>query len=342
MVYDCLRSLLFKLPPELAHDIALESISAGERLKVISSFTAEKEFSPVEVMGLNFPNPVGLAAGLDKNGDYFNGLGQLGFGFIEIGTITPQSQPGNPSPRMFRIPQQQALINRLGFNNKGVEHLVNQVKKRRYNGILGINISKNATTDIDNAEQDYRYCFEAVYPHADYVTVNISSPNTTGLRELQTGERLTSLLSCLSEARKQFTERNQRCVPIAIKIAPDNSEDQLKDCLDRIIEYRMDAVIATNTTISRDGVEYYSTSEEIGGLSGKPLAEKSLQCINQIKQHIGDTLPIIGVGGITSATDAVDKINAGASLVQCYTGFIYKGPSLISESVKAIRNISSS
>ncbi len=337
MLYQCLRNLLFQMPPELAHDVALESIGAGERLNLLSTFTPDVKPFPVEVMGLSFPNPVGLAAGLDKNGDYFNGLGKLGFGFVEIGTVTPKPQSGNDSPRLFRIPEAQALINRLGFNNKGVQHLVAQVKKRRFQGVLGINIGKNATTPLERAEEDYTLCMEAVYPYADYITINLSSPNTPGLRDLQFGEQLKSLLCHLQNAREQFSQHFDKRVPIAIKIAPDNSIEQLHDCIDSIVNFNMDAIIATNTTIRRDGVEQYPDSSETGGLSGKPLAEKSLECIANIKSHIGDALPIIGVGGIITGGDAASKIAAGASLVQCYTGFIYSGPQLIADAINAIQ-----
>lgn len=336
-MYSHLRDLLFYLDPETAHEFSLDIVGAAERMKLIGLFSASVPVDPVNVMGLRFSNAVGLAAGLDKNGDYFNALGALGFGFVEIGTITPKPQPGNPQPRLFRIPEAQAIINRMGFNNKGVDHLVEQVKKRRYQGILGINIGKNATTPVENAADDYLICLRKVYAHADYVTVNISSPNTPGLRNLQFGESLNRLLETLKKEQDVLAKAEGRYVPIAVKIAPDMDESEIAQVAGVLLQQGMDGVIATNTTITRVGVEHYETSQEGGGLSGLPVRDKSTWVIKTLNGHLGGKLPIIGVGGISDAASAADKIRAGASLVQVYTGFIYEGPALIAAAAKGIR-----
>ncbi|WP_439136100.1 quinone-dependent dihydroorotate dehydrogenase, partial [Pseudomaricurvus sp.] len=286
-----------------------------------------------------FPNPVGMAAGLDKNGDCFNALGQLGFGFVEIGTITPRPQPGNPKPRLFRLPEHQGIINRMGFNNKGVAHLVEQVKRRRYSGVLGINIGKNFDTAVEDAASDYQLCMQAVYEYADYITVNISSPNTPGLRDLQFGDSLKSLLDTVKSEQLALEKTHNRYVPVAVKIAPDMDEVAIQQVAEVLLNSGLDGVIATNTTISRDGVEGSENAQEAGGLSGAPVRDKSTEVIASLSEALGGKLPIIGVGGILSGADAEEKIKAGASLVQVYSGFIYRGPELIGEVAKAIASL---
>ncbi len=335
-MYSLIRPLLFKLDPELSHDLSLDWLGALERLRILPAIAGKAIHDPVTVMGLEFPNKVGLAAGLDKNGDYFNAMGELGFGFIEIGTVTPLAQPGNPTPRLFRLPEQEAIINRMGFNNKGAAHLVAQVKKRRsFKGVLGINIGKNKATPEENALDDYVACLDAVYPHADYITVNISSPNTPGLRNLQFGETLNALLAGVKVRQTALNKEHGRYVPIAVKIAPDMSEDELIGVAKTLIEQGIDGVIATNTTIGREGVETSPLSNEMGGLSGAPVKDKSTQAIKILSEALEGKLPIIGVGGILSGEDAAEKIQAGASLVQLYSGFIYKGPSLVNDAASA-------
>ncbi len=335
-MYSTLRNLLFRLDPEVSHEFSLDMLGATERLKLLELFISAPAYNPVEVMGLRFPNPVGLAAGLDKNGDYFNALGALGFGFVEIGTVTPRPQPGNPQPRLFRIPEREAIINRMGFNNKGVDHLVDQVRKRRYQGILGINIGKNATTPVENAADDYLIGMRKVYAHADYITVNVSSPNTPGLRDLQFGDSLNRLLETLKKEQLTLQEAHQRYVPVAVKIAPDMDDIAIAQVATALAEQGMDGVIATNTTIGREGVEGCVNSEEAGGLSGLPVRDKSTRVIAGLHSHLGGKLPIIGVGGIFDGPSAVEKIKAGASLVQIYSGFIYRGPAVVTEAASAI------
>ncbi len=335
-MYQLARKALFCLNAETSHDLALDMLGAGERLGLMKPFVTNIPNQPVEVMGLVFPNPVGMAAGLDKNGDYFNALGQLGFGFVEIGTITPRPQPGNPKPRLFRLADHQAIINRMGFNNKGVAHLVAQVKKRRFDGVLGINIGKNFDTPVEKAADDYRLCMQAVYEYADYITVNISSPNTPGLRDLQFGDTLKDLLSCVKEEQLALQERHGRYVPVAVKIAPDMDQVAVEQVAEVLLACKLDGVIATNTTVSREGVEYSPFAEEAGGLSGAPVKDKSTLVIRLLAEALEGKLPIIGVGGILGGDDAAEKIAAGASLVQVYSGFIYRGPELIKECVDAI------
>lgn len=336
-MYAFIRKGLFKLDPEIAHELSLDSLGAGERLGLIPWLAPKIPPQPVQVMGLTFPNPVGLAAGLDKNGDYFNALGALGFGFIEIGTITPLPQQGNPKPRLFRLPEHNAIINRMGFNNKGVQHLVQQVQKaRRFKGILGINIGKNKNTPDESALNDYLICLNAVYPYADYITVNISSPNTPGLRNLQFGQALEHLLAGIKSAQLELAKTHSRYVPIAVKIAPDMDTDQLQALAHTIANSGLDAIIATNTTVSRTAVAGHPLAEEAGGLSGAPVTAASTLAISTLAQTLQGKLPIIGVGGIMQGADAAAKIQAGASLVQVYTGFIYQGPALISDACAAI------
>jgi len=338
-MYSLIRKALFCFDPEISHELSLEWLGAGNRLGLVKPFVSAPSNCPVNVMGIDFPNPVGLAAGLDKNGDYIDALANLGFGFIEIGTITPRSQPGNPKPRLFRLPAVNGIINRMGFNNKGVDHLLEQVKRRKGRGVLGINIGKNFDTPVENAVDDYRICMQKVYPLADYITVNVSSPNTPGLRNLQFGESLNALLRALKEEQQALAEIHGRYVPVAVKIAPDMSEEEVREVAHSLKTLGIDGVIATNTTISREAVEGLEHGDEAGGLSGGPVKDASTQVIAWLSDALDGALPIIGVGGIVSGADAAEKIKAGASLVQVYTGFIYRGPELVKESVEAIRTL---
>ncbi len=336
-MYSVLRKLLFTLDPETSHDLSLDCLGAAERLKLLSLFGSSLPQDPVELLGLTFPNPVGLSAGLDKNGDYFNALGQLGFGFVEIGTVTPKPQDGNPKPRLFRLEDHEAIINRMGFNNKGVDYLVERVKRRRFNGVLGINIGKNKVTPEEQALSDYEIAMEAVYPYADYITVNISSPNTPGLRNLQFGDNLDRLLEGLAVKQEQLTQAHSRRVPVLIKIAPDMDSDEITSISQTFLKHHVDGVIATNTTLDRSSVSDSPYADEMGGLSGAPLTEQSTQVIAELRAALGNDMPIIGVGGIQQGSDAVEKIKAGANLVQIYSGFIYKGPVLIKDVRQAVR-----
>lgn len=339
-MYSLLRPLLFRLDPETSHHLGLCALNLVDKARASALLAAKVPNQEVKVMGLSFPNPVGLAAGLDKDGDYFNALGRCGFGFVEIGTVTPRPQPGNEKPRLFRLPEHEAIINRMGFNNKGVAHLVERVKQRRYPGILGINIGKNATTPVAEAEDDYRTGMQMVYPWADYITVNISSPNTPGLRSLQYGESLRRLLDSIKQEQGRLTREHQRYVPIAIKIAPDVSLDEIQDIAAALVESGMDGVIATNTTLEREAVKSHRHGSEAGGLSGAPLTQRSTEVIQALNSELHGRMPIIGVGGIMSGADAVEKIRAGASLVQLYSGFIYRGPALVAEVAAALREAS--
>ncbi len=337
MMYGLVRQLLFALNTETSHELSLDAIATAERLGLSQCLAPKTDGKPVSVMGLEFPNCVGLAAGLDKNGDCINGMAALGFGFIEIGTVTPRPQPGNPTPRLFRIPPCRAIVNRMGFNNKGVDYLVNQVRQANYQGILGINIGKNFDTPVEDAVNDYIICMDKVYPYAQYITVNISSPNTPGLRDLQLGSSLSQLLQRLKQQQDSLAQQHGHYVPLAVKIAPDIETDTIATIAEELVGQSIDCVIATNTTISREGVEGYQHSEEQGGLSGAPLTSKSTQVIKELHNLLKGEIPIIGVGGIMTAKDAVDKLAAGASLVQIYTGLIYKGPELISHIVRSVR-----
>ncbi len=338
-MYSIAKKILFKLDPEVAHELSLDGLGAAERLHLLQAFMGKAVEAPIEVMGLRFPNAVGLAAGMDKNADFYNALGQLGFGFIEVGTVTPKPQPGNPQPRLFRLVEQSAVINRMGFNNKGVSHLVNQVKKRRYSGVLGINIGKNKITPEQQALDDYLISLEAVYEYADYVAINISSPNTPGLRNLQFGDVFEKLLKGIKEKQAQLSDRYGRKVPIAVKIAPDMTNDETRQIADQLIKHQYEGIIATNTTVSREGVENSIHAAEAGGLSGAPVRDKSTHTIKVLAEHLQGQIPVIGVGGIMSASDAVEKIEAGASLVQLYSGFIFGGPELVSDSARAIKEL---
>lgn len=331
MLYSLIRPLLFTLDPETAHHVTLNALQTAHRLGLVSKPLIFCQ--PSTVMGLEFPNPVGLAAGLDKNGDFIDALASLGFGFIEIGTVTPRPQPGNARPRLFRIAKAQAIINRMGFNNDGVDRVVENVKRTDYRGILGINIGKNFDTPIERATDDYLECLRKVYPYASYVTVNISSPNTENLRRLQQSDELENLLGVLKSEQKKLAQSHGMYVPLALKIAPDLESAQINEIAALLLKHEIDAVIATNTTVSRAGVEGLEHFYESGGLSGAPLREKSTAVIRQLAQTLQGALPIIGVGGIMNTSDAQEKINAGASLVQLYTGLVYRGPELVSEIV---------
>ena len=335
-MYDLLRSLMFRLPAETSHDLALDMIGAAGRLRLAEKLVRPVPAQPVEVMGLTFDNPVGLAAGLDKNAVAVDGMAAMGFGFLEVGTVTPRPQPGNPKPRLFRLPDQLAIINRFGFNNEGVDAMLERLVGVRYQGVLGINIGKNAVTPVENAVDDYLYCLRKVYDRASYVTVNLSSPNTPGLRTLQYGETLKVLLGQIKQCQKVLAEERGRYVPIAIKIAPDMTADEVALVGATLLAEGMDAVIATNTTLDRSAVADSPYASEAGGLSGAPLTDMSTEVIRLLAAELKGQMPIIGVGGIFSGADAADKIAAGASLVQLYSGFIYRGPELIRECADAI------
>ena len=335
-IYSLARPLLFQIDAEAAHDLTLKTLKLAEKSGALSLYPSAPVCEPRQLMGLTFPNAVGLAAGLDKNGAVIDGMAALGFGFIEIGTITPRAQPGNPQPRLFRVKEAQGIVNRFGFNNLGVDNLIENVKAAKYRGILGINIGKNFDTPNENAVNDYLICMQKVYAHASYITVNISSPNTKNLRALQEKEALSSLLSTLKLEQTKLAEKHGRYVPVALKIAPDLEREQVNEIADLLMEHKIDGVIATNTTLSRDAVKGMKNAEETGGLSGAPVREKSTVVIQQLSQRLQGSLPIIGVGGILSGADAVEKIAAGASLVQVYSGLIYKGPKLVRDICKVL------
>lgn len=340
-MYSLLREMLFRLPTETSHYLALDALNCAAKSGISRMLFSSVPTAPVKVMGIDFPNPVGLAAGLDKNGDYIQGLAALGFGFIEIGTVTPRPQPGNPQPRLFRLPQARAIINRMGFNNHGVDYLISQVKKsnswfQEKGGILGINIGKNKDTPAENAVDDYLICLRKVYAHASYITVNLSSPNTPGLRDLQFGEPLKQLLDRLKTEQQLLATQYGRYIPLAVKVAPDMAPEDIRDVASALKNYNIDAVIATNTTIDKSSVQNFAHGNETGGLSGAPLTQKSTALIASLARELNGALPIIGVGGIMSGEDAAEKIKAGAALVQVYTGFIYRGPDLVGEAVRSI------
>jgi len=336
MPYGIVKKVLFMFDTEVAHDLSLRALNFLYRLKLINFLFGKSKLKPLNVMGINFPNRVGLAAGLDKDGEYFQALSKCGFGFVEIGTVTPLAQSGNEQPRLFRLVSAEAIINRMGFNNKGVDNLIKNVKQSGFKGVLGINIGKNKNTPEEIAAEDYLICFEKVYSHADYVTINISSPNTPGLRDLQFGETLKNLLRDLKFKQRELTKQNDRYVPIVVKVAPDMDDDAIESLAKTFIEYSIDGVIVSNTTISRDGVENIADGNQQGGLSGRPLKDKADHSLQVMAAHLGKNIPIIAVGGISSADDAEKKIKLGASLVQIYTGFIYQGPKLVHECVERI------
>ena len=339
--YALARPILFSLDAEVAHDLTLHALARTQGTPLAWSYCAALVSDPVRIAGLVFPNRVGLAAGLDKNARCIDALGELGFGFAEVGTVTPKAQAGNPKPRMFRLPEAHALINRLGFNNDGLDAFVANVKRASFRAkgrILGLNIGKNASTPITQAADDYLTGLDGVYPHADYVTVNISSPNTSNLRELQNDAALDALLASLDHRRDQLQQQHGRYVPLFIKIAPDLDATQIEAIASALQRHHMNGVVATNTTLGRDAVQGLRHANEAGGLSGAPLLQASNQVIRQLRSALGKGFPIIGVGGILSARDAVSKIDAGADLVQIYTGLIYTGPDLVSQAATAIRN----
>lgn len=336
MFYRMMRNLMFRLDAEKSHHIGLTGLNMMEMTGLSSLLYKKQKASPVRVMGLTFPNAVGLAAGLDKNGDYIEAMSALGFGFVEIGTVTPRPQPGNPTPRLFRLPEAQGIINRMGFNNLGVDHLIQQVKVAKTRSLIGINIGKNVDTPVESAVDDYLIGLNKVYPHADYVTINISSPNTPGLRTLQFGDSLDALLKALKQEQEKLAKEHGRYVPMAVKVAPDLNEDEVKQLADSFSRHKVDAVIATNTTMSREGVEGLKHADEAGGLSGAPVLAKSTEVVRQFRVALPDDMPIIAAGGIMSGNDAVEKLNAGASLVQVYSGLIYHGPALIRDIIQSI------
>lgn len=342
--YALVRPFLFGMEPEKAHDFTMNALAKGQGTPLQLAWSAPMVQDPVTLAGLQFPNRVGMAAGLDKNARCIDALAAMGFGFVEVGTVTPKAQPGNPKPRMFRIPQAKGLINRLGFNNDGLDAFIANVKKStvRAQGrpmLLGLNIGKNAVTPIEDATSDYLTCLEGVYPHADYVTVNISSPNTKNLRALQSDEALDGLLGAIAAKREQLASAQGRRVPIFVKIAPDLDEAQVHVIAATLQRHGMDGVIATNTTLSREAVQGMPHAEETGGLSGAPAFEASNRVIRQLRSALGPSYPIIGVGGIMSGADAVAKIQAGADVVQIYSGLIYAGPGLVSEAAHAIKSM---
>jgi dihydroorotate dehydrogenase len=353
--YSLARKLLFSLNPEIAHSVTMAGIALTQHTPLQYAYHSGRIHDPVELAGLRFSNRVGLAAGLDKNAKYIDGLGAMGFGFVEVGTVTPKPQVGNPKPRMFRLPQAHALINRLGFNNAGVDAFVANVtqstlrRQRNPDLVLGLNIGKNASTPIERAIDDYLICLDAVYPHADYVAINISSPNTSQLRDLQNPDSLDTLLGALSVSRARLAtlatmvdskgHSMPRRVPMFLKIAPDLDNNQINAIAIALVRHGMDGVIATNTTVSREAVHGLAHAKEAGGLSGAPVLEMSNNVIKQLRSAMGPGFPIIGVGGIMSGADAVSKIRAGADLVQMYTGLIYKGPDLVREAALAIKTM---
>lgn len=337
MFYPLARYFLFKLDPEVAHELSIKQLAllGGTPLDIF--FRQKVPSRPVTVMGLTFDNPVGLAAGLDKDGEAIDAFGAMGFGFIEVGTVTPRPQPGNDKPRLFRVIPAEGIINRMGFNNKGVDYLIENVKKSKYKGILGINIGKNKDTPLENGKDDYLICMDKVYPYAGYIAVNISSPNTPGLRQLQYGAALDELLAALKNRQLELAEKHGKYVPLTVKIAPDLSNEEISQVAESLIRNKIDGVIATNTTLDRDMIFDMPHAAETGGLSGRPLQAKSTAVIRELAKQLNGAMPIIGVGGIDSPLAAREKLDAGAQLVQVYSGFIYKGPKLVSDIVKNLR-----
>ncbi|MFO8084219.1 MAG: quinone-dependent dihydroorotate dehydrogenase [Desulfobacterales bacterium] len=336
MVYSILKNIFFALDAEKAHDISLKWLKIAHRIGMTRYFSKPCAM-PCKALGLDFKNPVGLAAGFDKNGDYLDALSFLGFGFIELGTVTPRPQAGNPFPRLFRLPEYRAVINRMGFNNNGVDYLVSKIKTALFSGIIGVNIGKNLTTDIDNAHKDYLYCFQKAYPYADYVAINISSPNTPGLRKLQLQDHLESLLDLIKTEQDKLFKKHHKYVPVVVKIAPDLSDAELFSFVRTFKDSGLDGIIATNTTLSREGVEASNFAHEPGGLSGEPLRKRAAYMLKELKSMVDKKTTLIASGGIMTARDAVERMQAGASLVQLYTGLIYSGPGLVKKATKEIR-----
>jgi len=336
MLYRLARTGFFQLDAEKAHDLAIQNFKRVQGTPLDLVYRQQLPNRSVECMGITFKNPVGLAAGLDKNGECIDAFGAMGFGFIEVGTVTPRPQPGNDKPRLFRLVDSEALINRMGFNNQGVDALVENVKRSNYDGVLGINIGKNKDTPIENGSEDYLICMEKVYQYAGYIAVNISSPNTPDLRKLQYGEALDSLLSDLKAKQQELADKYNKYVPLALKIAPDLSDEEIVQICDSLRRYKIDGVIATNTTLDRSIVKGMKHAEEAGGLSGRPLQSRSTEVVRKLYQELADEIPIIGVGGIDSYVSAKEKLLAGAKLVQVYSGFIYKGPGLVRDIVKGL------
>ncbi|ELS8058667.1 TPA: quinone-dependent dihydroorotate dehydrogenase [Escherichia coli] len=336
MYYPFVRKALFQLDPERAHEFTFQQLRRITGTPFEALVRQKVPAKPVNCMGLTFKNPLGLAAGLDKDGESIDALGAMGFGSIEIGTVTPRPQPGNDKPRLFRLVDAEGLINRMGFNNLGVDNLIENVKKAHYDGVLGINIGKNKDTPVEQGKDDYLICMDKIYPYAGYIAINISSPNTPGLRTLQYGEALDDLLIAIKNKQNDLQKIHQKYVPIAVKIAPDLSEEELIQVADSLVRHNIDGVIATNTTLDRSLVQGMKNCDQTGGLSGRPLQLKSTEIIRRLSQELNGRLPIIGVGGIDSVIAAREKIAAGATLVQIYSGFIFKGPPLIKEIVSNI------
>ncbi|MCH8536462.1 MAG: quinone-dependent dihydroorotate dehydrogenase [Alkalimonas sp.] len=336
MFYPLARSLMFACDAERSHNLALGSLKRLAHTPFALAWRQQLESKPVTVAGIQFDNPLGLAAGLDKNADCIDAFGQMGFGFIEVGTVTPRPQEGNEKPRIFRLPQSQAIINRMGFNNKGVDYLVNNVKKSSYQGVVGINIGKNKDTPNEQGKDDYVHCMRKVYAHAGYITVNISSPNTPGLRELQYGDALDGLLQTVRNEQLDLQAQFDKYVPVFVKIAPDMDGSEVQQVAQALLRNKMDGAIATNTTLDRSLVQGQKYADEAGGLSGGPVQQKSTEVLQQLRQAVGADFPLIEVGGIIDGASAKAKMEAGADLVQCYTGFIYRGPSLLKEIIQAI------
>ncbi|MCG9755566.1 quinone-dependent dihydroorotate dehydrogenase [Shewanella insulae] len=337
MFYKIAQKVMFQMDPEKAHNLAIGSLKSTANSPLNCFYAQKLQAAPVEFMGLTFPNPVGLAAGMDKDGECIDAFHAMGFGHVEVGTVTPRPQPGNDQPRLFRLKPAKAIINRMGFNNKGVDNLVANLKAAKSGAMVGVNIGKNKDTPVEQGKDDYLICMEKVYPYAAYIAVNISSPNTPGLRTLQYGDLLDDLLGSLKAKQKDLAERHGKYVPIALKIAPDLEPDEIEKIAESLIRNEFDGAIATNTTLTRDGVSGLVNSNEAGGLSGKPLNSLSTKVIKQLADCLKGQVPIIGVGGINSAADALDKLDAGATMVQIYSGFIYRGPELIKEIVDAYR-----
>ena len=335
MMYDLFRPLIFKLDPETAHGLTLKNLACAERIGLLPNVNPRT--SPTTLMGLHLPNPVGLAAGLDKNGEYIDGLAALGFGFIEIGTVTPRPQSGNPKPRLFRVPEHFAVINRMGFNNDGIDRLIANVQRAKYRGVLGINIGKNADTPMENAADDYLIGLEKAYPFASYITINISSPNTKNLRALQGGDELSRLLETLKNRQSSLHAEHGRYVPLAVKIAPDLDEAQIADIAHVAEQTQIDGIIATNTTIDKSSLGVHPLAQEAGGLSGAPVREPSNRVLQALAETLNGKIPVIGAGGILSGADAARKMQLGAQAVQLYSGMVYRGPKLVEECLQHIR-----